>query len=335
MDRNDSAFVMENDPATMDFDSPEFQAAMNGFDSDSNDAAATDDATDVTDKQDESGAPSGHADTKNATEQQEETPEKVSGVLSPDGKHVIPYGALKGAREEASRYRQLNEEQATLIESLKAQLAQKPGDTVDVDLDTEDQQATDALSAKLKQLAEDFPEFGEVAEAMTTQIRALQAEVNAVKEERQAQQQVVARQRQLTVREAIDSNPDLVLWESEDQKAWDRAVKIDQELRQDPDWTGKPIQERFNEVVRLTRAYLPNAPKPSTSASKETQDELATRVDQALEKAGQYVPESLSHIPGGHAPASNDGRMDNVMDLEMAFERMTPEQQDIYLAKFG
>jgi gas vesicle protein len=335
MDGNSNAFLMENDPATMDFDSPEFKAAMNGFDSASNEDATSDLGTDADDKQDETGAPSGHADAKNENAQQGDPRVPPAGVLSADGKHIIPYPVLKGAREEADRVRQLNEELAAQVESLKAQLAQKPGDTVDVDLDTDGQDKTDALNERLKQLAEDFPEFGEVAKTLTSRITALQGEVNAFKNERQAEQHDVARRNQLTVREAIDNNPDLVLWEAEAPKAWDRAVKIDVELRQDPEWVGKPIQERFNEVVRLTRAYLPDAPKPIASAAKETRSEIDQRVSQALKEAGDFVPESLTHIPGGHAPASNDGRLDNVIDMEAAFERMTPEQQDAYLAKFG
>jgi hypothetical protein len=321
MDTNE-AFSIDNDPAAMDFDSPEFQKALSVFDEKENEATEAE----ATDKQDESSAASG---AKVEAEDKEPT-----GVLAADGKHLLPFSVVKGAREEAARWKAAADEATAQIETLKAQLTQKPGDTVDVDVDGD---KTDALNAKLKQLAEDFPEFGEVASALTERVNALQAEVNTFKDDRQIQQQDVARQRETTVREAIDSNPHLSLWETEQPEAFERAVEFDKMLRERDEWKGKPIQERFDKVAALVRADYPQAKTP-TSAKPQTQEtkaELESRVDAALKEAGSYVPQSLSHIPGGTAPTTNDGRFDNVYDLEAFFEKATPEQAEAYLAKFG
>ena len=331
MDTNEQTFAMENDPATMDMDSDEFKAVLNAFDSDG-EGEATDTDGGESNKQDESSATSGAADPKDG-EQGDAT--KVAGVLSPDGKHIIPYGALKQAREEASTHRKAAEEAQARIAELQAQLNQKPGDEIDGDVDDGEAKTAD-LDAKRKQLADDFPEFGEVASAMRAQIADLQKQVNGYNVERQAKQQEAANQRQQTMREAIDSNPHLSLWETEQPEAWERAVEFDKVLRERPDWKGKPYSERFEKVVALVRADFPDAKLPASISppSKETKVELEAKVQAALDEAGEYVPESLSHIPGGKAPSQNDGRLDPV-DLEAFFEKASQDQIDAYLAKFG
>lgn len=326
-------FYMENDPALMDPNSAEFEALMNGSDSDGEGKPADDAA--ATAKQDEEGASSGAAGEQNSENTQDDSQTKVAGVLSPDGKHVIPYGALKQARQEATEARRAAEEANAQLEALRAQLSAKPGDEIDVDVDAT-QADTKAITAKLKQLGDDFPEFGEVATAMMAQLEAMQTKVNELEAERQQQHHERAKTVQERVAEAIDSNPSLSLWKAEQPDAFEQAVEFDKMLRKQPEWQGKPMSERFAKVVDLVRVAYPEAKRPQPVAStKENKQNLDAKVDEALEKAGDYVPESLSHIPGGEAPSANDGKFQSVTDLEAFMEKATPDQIDAYLAKFG
>jgi len=327
-------FYMENDPALMDPNSAEFEALMNGSDSDGEGEPA--EAAAATAKQDEEGASSGAAGEQNSASTKQDGPQKeADGVLAPDGKHVIPYSTLKAARQEASEARRAAEEATAQLEALRAQLAAKPGDEIDVDIDAT-QADTKAITAKLKQLGDDFPEFGEVATAMMTQLEAMQTKVNQLESERQQQHHDQVKTAQERVAEAIDSNPSLSLWQTEQPDAFEQAVAFDKMLRDQPEWKGKPLSERFAKVVDLVHVAYPEAKRPQpVTSQQENKQNLDAKVEQALKKAGDYVPESLSHIPGGEAPSSNDGKLGSVVDLEAFMEKATPEQIDAYLAKFG
>lgn len=326
-------FYMENDPALMDPNSAEFEALMNGSDSEGEGKPADDAA--ATAKQDEEGAPSGAAGEQNSENTQDDSQTRVAGVLSPDGKHVIPYGALKQARQEATEARRAAEEANAQLEALRAQLSAKPGDEIDVDIDAT-QADTKAITAKLKQLGDDFPEFGEVATAMMAQLEAMQTKVNELESERQQKQEQQVSSVRERAREAEDSNPSLVLWRDQQPEMYERAVAFDKTLRSLPEWHGKPFADRYAKVVEMVQVAYPEAKRPQPVAStKENKQNLDAKVDEALERAGDYVPESLSHIPGGEAPSANDGKFQSVTDLEAFMEKATPDQIDAYLAKFG
>jgi len=333
MQTGDGDYFMENDPALMDPNSPEFAAIVDGSDSIEEGEAA--EVTADTAKQGEESATPGAADQKADDQTQDQSETEVAGVLSPDGKHVIPYGALKAARQEASEARRAAEELQAQLEALKAQMGTKPGDEIDVDIDAT-QDATDDLSAKVKQLGDDFPEFGEFASKLLKQVETLTSEVTTLKAERQQQQQQQADTVRDRILEAIDSNPSLSLWRAEQPEMYDKAIAFDKVLRQEPEWAGKPYAERFAKVAELVQTTYPQAKRPNAPAPKpENKQDLDTRIDKALKDAGEYAPQSLSHIPGGEAPSANDGKYQSVTDLEAFFEKASPEQAEAYLARFG
>lgn len=327
MSGEQSNYFMDNDPAVMDQDSPEFQAALKAFDTDEEQASAGTEQS--TDKQGEEGASPGAAATTG------ENDGKVEGVLTADGKHIIPFEVFRATREQAAQYRQAAEEAAARIKALEDQLQAKPGDKIEVDVDDGSEQ-TDEIAEKLKQLGEDFPEFGEVASALMSKVTALQSEVTNLRATAQEGEARAVQQQRSSVEEAIASNASLVLWQADDPKAYERAVEFDKMLRTRDEWVGKPLAERFERVVALVRADYPEAKTPTPITSKkESQTDINDRVDAALKAAGDYVPESLTHIPGGKAPASNEGKFDDVTDMEAFFENATQEKIDAYLARFG
>ena len=65
------------------------------------------------------------------------------------------------------------------------------------------------------------------------------------------------------VEQAKNNNPYLVHWEANDPEAWSEALRQDEVLRVDSNWSEKPYPVRFTEVVRKVRAIMPNASKPS------------------------------------------------------------------------
>ena len=62
--------------------------------------------------------------------------------------------------------------------------------------------------------------------------------------------------------QAKNNNPYFVYWESNDPAAWKEAVRQDELLRALPEWAGKSLDYRFNEVVRRVKAIMPEASEP-------------------------------------------------------------------------
>lgn len=308
------------DPAFLDEHSEEYESLMNP----SGDMGTTPEQ-DV--ESASSGAEAEQPTPSDETEQQEaaEAAEEVmpEGVLSPDGKHIIPYKELKNTRQQVSDERKAREEAEERARELQQEIeALKSGQTTE----TQDPSttATNATREKLESLKEDFPELGEFLESQQQTIDTLTM---------QRQQDELSRQEEAArvAREAIDNNPTLSLWENEDKAAYQRAIDHDARLAQDPVWRDRPLSERFETVVALTRTEYPDAKVPTSAQPRESED-LKGKAKAALENADE--PDSLSHIPGGSPPSSaRDVDSLSELQLEAMFESMSEEDVNAFLSK--
>lgn len=249
--------------------------------------------------------------------------EKV--IVTRDGKHEIPYSVLANER---ARNVQLQRE----LEELKKAKAEEAV--------TEDPSETDGQSTDMDEDLEFFKEeFGEEAAEAERKRRARYAEME--KRQKELEQKIeennkwreqleTKREDEIVneVNEAIDSIPQLREWRDSDDPMWQAAVALDNRLSQDPDNSGLSFKERFSMVVeRLTGQKPTQKPEQNTKAALE--QKLAQTKPSSL-------PNSLSDIPGGQAPAQSETDSLEALttsQLEAKFEKMTPEQQAEYLAR--
>lgn len=246
--------------------------------------------------------------------EQQEGSEQASAekvVLSKDGKNVIPYEVLAQQREETKRLREENEQLRAVAaerDKLAAKL-EKEG------ISLTDDQIADLSPEQLEELAEDYPGIAPV-------IKMLSAKLNAI--ESTSRQSTPATN---PVEAALNAVPDLVAWKDGDEDRFSFAVTVDQKLQSDPAWKDKPLNERFAEAAKRTRAAFGDA----TAATP------AKAAEQAAPSAKTKIPDSPSDI-GGFNPAP--GRLtaeaaealpQEVLMAKMA--TMTPEQIEELLSQ--
>lgn len=161
-------------------------------------------------------------------------------------------------------------------------------------------ESTDLTDEELEDLKQNFPAQYKVA----MQARQLN--------ERLRQQQQTEPREEFTptiyppeVQEVIDQVPDLLAWQHDPQgqAKFARAVEYDQALAVDPDWKTKPVQERFAEAARRTKAAMePPASTPAPSPAAAPAAAPRTDPAQVIANAPTAGPKGLSDFRGG-APA--------------------------------
>jgi|SRR5687768_2546165 len=248
----------------------------------------------------------------------EETPEEEEQeptVLTKNGKGTIPYEKHKALRVENAELR----ERVQKVQSLEAELATLRKKTAEIGTTGKTSEKMALLVKKIESMKEDYPEWAETLELMTSlqnqEREEREAEKAAAKAEADAaaaeQKRIIDEQ----VQEAKENNPDLTYWEANDVDAWREAMLQDQALLQNPKWAKKSYDERFVEVVKRVRAVMPDASEPpSQPLSAKTQ----AKAKATLEKAPERKPTTLSDVHGGGNPNSEDEAMDSLTPHQLA-----------------
>lgn len=281
---------------------------------------------------------SGQGATDDATQGNDSNAE---GVLARDGKNVIPYSVLKSERERASRAEQLAKESADKIAALEAQLAAgnqgaKPGESARTNPAATE--VDDLSDEDMEALREDFPTMHKAIMAQRATIKALQAQIQPVEEDRRQREKSEADKRADAVRDAIDATPKLAHIQATDPERFAAAQQFDQVLRANPKWAGKPMAERFARVIELVEQEhgAIEVPGANPNTAQKTPEELkkdAQAAAAAAAKAKPSVPTSLSDFPAGSPPAQSETEaLESLTPLQLAdkLARMTPAQQEAY-----
>ena len=264
------------------------------------------------------------------TQAEEEAP-----ILSADGKHQIPYQVLKQEREARRAAAEQAAELQREIEALKQ--VQQTGIATPTDIPTYDPNDPD-----IQALESEFPEIARANRASRAEIDRLRQEMQSRdarieamasqwEREQQAKQQVVMEE----IHAAIDANPTLRYLRSEDgnPQMWEAAVAIDQELQNRPAWANKPIAERFAKVVeRLEEDFGP------VSVPSQYVVEKPAPVKKAKPVEKEELPiNTLSDIRGGSSPESDGINLNSAstVDIQAMLQRMTPQQQEDWFARFA
>ncbi|MFJ5346689.1 hypothetical protein [Pectobacterium parvum] len=221
----------------------------------------------------------------------------AKSILSRDGKHTIPYGVLEAERAEKQRLAEANQRTSAELAEAQRQLEVFTRQINDAGL--QPAQLPEKAKITPEQIAtvrESFPEVASVLDALTQKVEYLQsAQPAPIVSQPVNDNPVVA---------ALDATPDLKNWQDSDPDRFTLAVHIDETLKLDPSWKDKPLNERFGEVVKRTRAAygesVESAPQQPTQAAQQqpTAEELQQKAADLLAKAtaSSQLPASPSDV---------------------------------------
>jgi hypothetical protein len=186
--------------------------------------------------------------------------EKPAGVLTKDGKHVIPFEVVETERRRTQELKTKNEQ-------LQAELDRIKADTAIAARKAEE----DAFEVEVKLIEADMPD---VAKRMRSERQArieLEKKVEALATKTAAPpppaQPEDADQVRSSVMADMQGLPLLQKWSEKGNALWKEACALDEVLAKDPAWASKPRAERFAEVQRSIAADnglgLPTASAPA------------------------------------------------------------------------
>lgn len=241
-------------------------------------------------------------------------------VETRDGKGKIPYSVLETTRQRLAE-----------AQNLLAGRAAKE----QIDLERAEATKGALTPDRIEELRGQFPSaVVDALVALNDENVALKGKIFDSEKARPRAETLTDEQRAAQVaQDLIDQDPVLSKWQNDTDPAnWNRAVRFDSMLREDPDWGKKPLQDRFAEVRRLMG-------HPAESAPTETEAQKATRIAAEAERraAGNAGAPGFTHsdLPGGTPPAQTDRDSVGTMDihtLASKVESMSPAQLERLLA---
>lgn len=173
---------------------------------------------------------------------------------SKNGKHKLPFDLLAGTREENLALKKQLDEQAKTNAELKSGL----DETKRVAELHSKQLAENGLDPKLlpeqmlkdpelmAQVKEDYPQIGELVEALASQLQKAQQPAPEVAQQTETPSDSGTND----VSAALEQTSHLKEWVSSDTDRWEMAKIIDTKLAEDPSFANKTISERFAEVEK-------------------------------------------------------------------------------------
>lgn len=317
--------------------------------------------------EDEKTADEGGETSPQAGEKEGDGERTPDGVLTRDGKHVIPYNVLENARrknQEAEERLQAMEEENRRLREQAQQTETKQNATQD-QLDEAKRERAAVLdqhgieqqdlptkpdgTLDVESLRDEYPEeMVNVLVAHNNMVQRLSQQVESLQQDRQQQAQ---REQQIvreSIQDSIDATPELAEIQAEGGRRWNMAVATDADLREDPDWGEQPMRLRFQEVVHLMNGGKPRTPeqaeaeleasKPSTPDSKpDTRQSGDPRkaADERVAEAGRRAPPTHSDLPAGERPAqSGRENLETADPLELERQFANAEDPDELINRY-
>ena len=266
---------------------------------------------------------------------EEETPE---GIATKSGKGIIPYNVLATERERRQQAEQALQQMQQRLNDMTQQTAGARQEASEVQFSDED----------LAQISEDFPAVGKLFNALQAKLSATEARLQQIQDiESQRIEAEEATQRR-AVNEAMDDNPALLFWRDKEPALFDEAVRIDAQLQTNPRFSHLTLSDRFAKVVNAMEAiygptelpaeYQTRAVAQTPAKPQVSEKELAERAKEVVAKASSTGrPRTLSDMPGGVAPISDDQKMESMNTSELAdmFANKSPDEINALLARFA
>lgn len=265
---------------------------------------------------------------------EEETPE---GIATKSGKGIIPYNVLATERERRQQAEQALQQMQQRLNEMSQQGATRQ-EATEVQFSSED----------LAQISEDFPAVGKLFNALQSKLSATEAQLQQIREielQRQEAEEAVGRR---SVNEALDDNPALLFWRDKEPALFDEAIRIDDQLKANPRFAHISLSDRFAKVVNAMEAIYGPTELPAEYQTRPvaqtpgkpqvSEKELAERAKEVVAKASRTGrPRTLSDMPGGVAPISDDQKMESMNTSELAdmFANKSPDEINALLARFA
>lgn len=264
-----------------------------------------------------------------------------TGVLTKDGKHVIPYAVIEAERAKSAR---LASDLAQLRAQFESASASKNGESGEV-ADPSDAEGAE----KLRELAEDFPAVAEMLAKIKSDgdkrfaelEKQLKPVANSVEEDRLRQHANSMRE----VEQALAENPKLIVLQHSHPERFKMAQQFDSLLRDQPEWADVPLAQRLAKVTELVEqaggaitmaeAAQPQAAAPAPDPSKK---DVAKKAAATLAQKAAAPPTSLTDFRGSQAPEVGESAQVAEMshqELAAKFATMSPKQQRDYLERFA
>jgi hypothetical protein len=249
-------------------------------------------------------------------------------IESKSGGHTIPYSVLEAEREankqlreqlenSTNQYAELSqkyESNEQAIENVKSQLEAKGLDT-----DSMFKNPNEISDADWKDLEEDYGAMGKMMKTLVANQQAMASQIPAVQQQTQE-----AQPQENPVVAAIEANADLSNWQKSDPDRWTHVVQMDEQLKTDPQWQNKSLDERFAHAAKLT--------KTAFGDNLTTQD----RANKIIQDKTQTAPDSLTDLGGGPAGTKSDVEALSSMtaeQIEARMESMSSSQIDAMFAE--
>lgn len=270
--------------------------------------------------------------------------DQPDGVLAKDGKTVIPYSVLANTRQQEAEARRVAAAASAQAERLQRELDElKAGKAA-----TDNQQTTDEIVAQIEQLTESVPEVAGPMKALVAQIQAQSAQIAEL---RKTAEQAVSQRNQVddeadpqsTVQSIIDQTPKLLYAQNGNPQLWERVVREDNLLREDPEFKGLSLKERFDKAVSIVEARYGVITVPAEYLPPPREEKVNTEVKPAATPAAPAAPAAprpmtLSDLPGGIPPTRSDRRLDEQTTMEAAqyvdaliAKGLTPQELALHL----
>lgn len=246
--------------------------------------------------------------------------QKPDGVLTKDGKHVIPYDVLEQARRDLGRTEQENQAlKAKLQEFTQAQAQVAAGQPVEI--------------PDISKLKAEYPEeLWKPLEAMQTQLVALQSQTVELKADLAQREQERQDSAIAGYNADVSQVPELAEINKTEGPLKAQAIEISKRLLADPDYKPANRAEHFKDVVKELKAAKAAElkllgfaiPDPAAPAA-------ATPAPPARPLPSKDVPPppaSLSDIPGGTAPAATEAEgFANMNDIDAVAMMVNAKQK--------
>lgn len=249
------------------------------------------------------------------------------GIISKDGKHIIPFSRLTEAQEEAARFKTLAEQQQALIDKLTA--------AQDTDKGTGDTKAQEDV---LEELREEFPELAEklapaISKLVEQGVSATVAKLTSMIEPLQANANESAAGKHFNAIRAAHSDFDALM----------AGDAVDKWIEKQPTFVRGRYQEVLekgtaNEVNELLSSYKDANKTTSVTDNKLSAEDVTKAAKEVVNKAknSTKVPVSLSDVPAGSVLNTDElGAMSELSPVALMakFEGKTPEQIDALISK--
>lgn len=279
----------------------------------------------------------------------EPTEADAAGVATKDGKHVIPYSVLQSEREQkAAANRALVEMQERVVTLEKSLSAVANGANTGAAARAAaavTAETSEMSDADLEALKEDFPTVYKALKATQAHAATLEAQIREQAGFKQEVEAASQRNVEETIQDVIDSNPKLAHIQANDADAFALASQLDDTLKANPKWAGRPMSERFAKVIEMVEQANGAITVPGGTSKQQNAPTAADLKKAALAtatatvKADQsIVPTSLSEFPSGdHAAQDEQEALEqlSVFGLAAKLGKMTPAQQEAYFATLG